>query len=123
MAFLCFCVCVTQNIRCHLVCICTRACLDQRGSNCASSDLAKLPSLPRTSEIHHVVISVERSTSVYINLVRCVYHGFTFSLVLGESPIAIVVCLIHALICSSGVLKIVRAHVRSTLFPYTLFRS
>src|SRR4029434_9092703 len=58
-----------------------------------------------------------------LNLVRCVYHGFTFSLVLGESPIAIVVCLIHALICSSGVLKIVRAHVRSTLFPYTLFRS
>src|SRR4029434_4884801 len=44
----------------------------------------KLPSLqyrePRTSEIHHVVIPAERSTSVYINLVRCVYQGFTFSL-------------------------------------------
>src|SRR4029434_630546 len=66
-----------------------------RRSNCASSDLAKLPSLPRTSEIHHVVIPAERSTSVYINLVRCVYHCFTFSLVLGVSPIAIVVCLIN----------------------------
>src|SRR4029434_627806 len=105
MAFLCFCVCVTQNIRCHLGCICTRACLNKRGSNCASSDLAKLPSLPRTSEIHHVVISVERSTSVCINLVRCVYDCFTFSLELGVSPIAIVVCLINILICSSGVLR------------------
>src|SRR4029434_6242766 len=43
------------------------------GTNCASSDLAKLPSLPRTSEIHHVVIPAERSTSVYINLVQCVH--------------------------------------------------
>src|SRR4029434_10406206 len=65
----------------------------------------KLPSLPRASEIHHVVIPVERSTSVYINLVRCVYHCFTFSLVLGVSPIAIVVCLINILICSSEVLR------------------
>src|SRR4029434_2956090 len=64
---------------------------------CFFQPCAKLPSLPRTSEIHHVVIPAERSTSVYINLVRCVYHGFTFSLVLGVSPIAIVVvvCLIN----------------------------
>src|SRR4029434_3185363 len=82
------CVCVGY----HLVCI-------------SSSDLAKLPSLPRTSEIHNVVFPAERSTSVYIHLVRCVYHGFTFSLVLGVSPIAIVVCLINILICSSGVLR------------------
>src|SRR4029434_3712313 len=69
---------------------------------------AKLSSLqyrePRTSEIHHVVISAERYTSVYIKLVRCVYDCFTFSLVLGVSPIAIV-CLINILICSSGVLR------------------
>src|SRR4029434_979646 len=52
-------------------------------------------SLPRMSEIQHVVISAERSTSVYTNLVQCVYHCFTFSLVLGVSPIAIVVCLIN----------------------------
>src|SRR4029434_5179604 len=77
------------------------------GSNCASSDLAKLPSLPRTSEIHHVVISAERSTSAYINLMRCVYHGFTFSLVLGVSPIAIVVCLINILIDSGVLIAIV----------------
>src|SRR4029434_8172990 len=44
----------------------------------------------------------ERSTSVYINLVRCVYQCFTFSLVLGVSPIAIVVCLINILICRSA---------------------
>src|SRR4029434_8427168 len=60
---------------------------------------AKLRSLqyrePRTSEIHYVVIPAENYTSVYINLVRCVYQGFTFSLVLGVSPIAIVVCLIN----------------------------
>src|SRR4029434_10704727 len=35
---------------------------------CFFRPYAKLPSLPRTSEIHHVVISAERSTSVYINL-------------------------------------------------------
>src|SRR4029434_2193565 len=63
---------------------------------CFFQSCAKLPSLPRASEIHHVVIPVEHSTSVYINLVRCVYHGFTFSLVLGVSPIAIVVCLIRS---------------------------
>src|SRR4029434_2662457 len=72
---------------------------------CFFRPCAKLPSLPRTKEIHYVVIPVERSTSVYINLVRCVYHGFTFSLVLGVSLIAIVVCLINILICSSGVLR------------------
>src|SRR4029434_4689001 len=77
----------------------------KRDELCFLRPCAKLPSLPRTSEIHHVVIPVERSTSVYINLVRCVYHGFTFSLVLGVSPIAIVVCLINILICSSGVLR------------------
>src|SRR4029434_402837 len=71
---------------------------------CFFRPCAKLPSLPRMSEIHHVVIPAERSTSVYINLVRCVYHCFTFSLVLGVSPIAIV-CLINILICSSGVLR------------------
>src|SRR4029434_5480615 len=59
---------------------------------CFFRPCAKLPSLPRTSEIHHVVFPAERSTSVYINLARCVYHCFTFSLVLGVSPIAIVVC-------------------------------
>src|SRR4029434_3797361 len=48
----------------------------------------------------------ERLSSVYIILVRCVYQGFTFSLVLGVSPIAIVVCLINILICSSGVLRL-----------------
>src|SRR4029434_8853786 len=48
----------------------------------------------------------ERSTSVYINLVRCVYHCFTFSLVLGMSPIAIVVCLINILICSPEVTRV-----------------
>src|SRR4029434_9607429 len=53
---------------------------------CFFRPCAKLPSLPRTKEIHYVVIPVERSTSVYINLVRCVYHGFTFSLVLGGEP-------------------------------------
>src|SRR4029434_5382468 len=44
MAFLCFCVCVTKIIRCHLVCICTRACLDQKcaeGTNSSSSDLVQ----------------------------------------------------------------------------------
>src|SRR4029434_2384242 len=76
------------------------------------SDLAKLPSLPWTSEIHHVVFSAERSTSVYINFVRCVYHCFAFSLVLGVSPIEIVVCLINILICSSGVL--VNFHLSET---------
>src|SRR4029434_1539510 len=29
MAFLCFCVCVTWIIRCHLVCTCARACLGE----------------------------------------------------------------------------------------------
>src|SRR4029434_3439476 len=72
---------------------------------CFFRPCAKLPSLPRTPEIHYVVIPAERSTSVYINRVRCVYHGFTFSRVLGVSPIAIVVCLINILICSSGVLR------------------
>src|SRR4029434_9624511 len=43
---------------------------------CFFQSCAKLPSLPRASEIHHVAIPVERSTSVYINLVRCVYHRF-----------------------------------------------
>src|SRR4029434_10851925 len=66
---------------------------------CFFRPCAKLSSLqdrePRTSEIHHVVISAKRLTSVYINLVRCVYHCFTLSLVLGVSPIAIVVCLIN----------------------------
>src|SRR4029434_11289643 len=105
MAFLCFCVCVTQNIRCHLVCICTRACLDQRGSNCASSDL----------ENFHPCLKRQKSTTWFsllnaqllsnLNLVRCVCHCFTFSLVLGVSSIAIVVCLINILICSSGVLR------------------
>src|SRR4029434_10623867 len=77
----------------------------RRDELCFFQSCAKRPSLPRASEIHHVVIPVERSTSVYINLVRCVYHCFTFSLVLGVSPIAIVVCLINILICSSGVLR------------------
>src|SRR4029434_6605602 len=72
---------------------------------CFFRPCAKLASLPRTSEIHHVVFPAERSTSVYINLVRCVYHCFTFSLVLGVSLIAIVVCLINILLCSSGVLR------------------
>src|SRR4029434_6146916 len=76
---------------------------------CFFRPCAKLPSLqyrePRTSEIHHEVIPTERLTSVYINLVRCVYHCFTFSLVLGVNPIAIVVCLVNVLICSSGVLR------------------
>src|SRR4029434_9067323 len=76
----------------------------RRDELCFFQSCAKLPSLTQASEIHHVVIPVERSTSVYINLVRCVYHCFTFSLVLGVSPIAIVVCLINILICSSGVL-------------------
>src|SRR4029434_11166456 len=79
--------------------------LIRRVELCLFRPCAKLPSLPRTSEIHHVVFPAERSTSVYINLVRCVYHCFTFSLVLGVSPIAIVVCLINILICSSGVLR------------------
>src|SRR4029434_4036847 len=57
-----------------------------RDELCFFRPCAKLPSLPRTSEIHHVVIPAERSTSVYINLVRCVYHCFTFSLVLGGEP-------------------------------------
>src|SRR4029434_1347000 len=83
-----------------------------RDELCFFRPCAKLPSLPRTWEIHHVVIPVERSTSVYINLVRCVHHCFTFSLVLGVSPIAIVVCLINILICSSGVLKLGRASCR-----------
>src|SRR4029434_1099713 len=65
---------------------------------CFFRPCAKLPSLPRTSEIHHVVFPAERATSVYINLVRCVYHCFTFSLVLGVSPIAIVVCLINIVV-------------------------
>src|SRR4029434_1552722 len=82
----------------------------RRDEQCFFRPCAKLPSLPQTSEIHHVVIPAERSTSVYINLMRCVYHCFTFSLVLGVSPIAIVVCLINTLICSSGV-QIGRAHV------------
>src|SRR4029434_734719 len=77
-----------------------------RDELCFFRPCAKLPSLPRTSEIHHVVIPVERSTSVYINLVRWVYQGFTFSLGLGVSPIAIVVCLINVLICSSGVTRV-----------------
>src|SRR4029434_9601118 len=72
---------------------------------CFFRPCAKLPSLLRTSEIHHVVIPAECSTAVYINLVRCVYDCFTFSLVLGVSPIAIVVCLINILICSYGVLR------------------
>src|SRR4029434_8780587 len=58
---------------------------------CFFRPCAKLPSLPRTSDIHHVVIPDEIAPSGYINLVRCVYHFFTFSLVLGVSPIAIVV--------------------------------
>src|SRR4029434_1855181 len=63
----------------------------RRDELCFFRPCAKLPSLqdrePRTSEIHHVVLPAERSTSVYINLVQCVYHCFTFSLVLGVSPI------------------------------------
>src|SRR4029434_6160728 len=35
---------------------------------CFFRPCAKLPSLPRTSEIHHVVFPAECSTSVYINL-------------------------------------------------------
>src|SRR4029434_11257092 len=58
----------------------------RRDKLCFFQSCAKLSSLPRASEIHHVVIPVERSTSVYINLVRCVYQGFTFSLVLGVRP-------------------------------------
>src|SRR4029434_1989194 len=73
----------------------------RRDELCFFRPCAKLPSLPRTSEIHVVVIDVEGSTSVYISLVRCVYPCFTFSLVLGVSLIAIVVCLINILICSS----------------------
>src|SRR4029434_1032059 len=41
---------------------------------CFFRPCAKLPSLPWTSEIHHVVFPAERSTSVYINLVRCVHQ-------------------------------------------------
>src|SRR4029434_7071633 len=67
----------------------------RRDELCFFRPCAKLPPLPRTSDIHHVVFPAEHSTSVYINLVRCVYHGFTFSLVLGVSTIAIVVCLIN----------------------------
>ena len=104
------CVCVTKIIMCHLVCMYKtmfRPEVIRRDELCFFQSCAKLPSLPRASEIHHVVIPVERSTSVYINLVRCVYHCYTFSLVLGVSPIAIVVvvCLINILICSSGVLR------------------
>src|SRR4029434_9082227 len=101
MAFLCFCMCVTL----HMYKSMFRPEVIRRVELCFLRPCAKLPSLPRTSEIHHVVIPVERSTSVYINLVRCVYHCFTFSLVLGVSLIAIVVCLINILICSSGVLR------------------
>src|SRR4029434_2014932 len=63
-----------------------------RGTNCASSDLVQNfhPCLGREKSTTWLS-PIRRSTSVYINLVRCVYHCFTFSLVLGVSPIAIIV--------------------------------
>src|SRR4029434_9692796 len=65
----------------------------RRDELCFFQSCAKLPSLPRTSEIHHVVIPAARSTSVYINLARCVYHCFTFSLVLkGRTVLLLTLC-------------------------------
>src|SRR4029434_8380112 len=87
---------------------------------CFFRPCAKLPSLPRTSEIHHVVTSAERLTSVYINLVRCVCHCFTFSLVLGVSPIAIVVCLINILTFTFSRLFYPKRLTMYTHFTFTL---
>src|SRR4029434_7354058 len=88
---------------------------------CFFRPCAKLPSLPRTSEIHHVVIPAERSTSDYINLVRCVFHYFTFSLVLGVSPIAIVVCLTNVLQLRSPEVTRVNFHLSLTYMQYLKF--